>query len=160
MDALLEKHDHLKPNFTNSVFGCMTFNLGPRTVTVAHKDFQNLPAGWCSITAAGDFDHTSGGHIILWDARMIIEFPSGATILIPSALIRHSNTTIQSHESRYSLTQYSAGGLFRWVECGFMSQKAFKAAGGQYQMTGNERWLRGVELFSTWSELCPGPPSV
>ncbi|EIW55165.1 uncharacterized protein TRAVEDRAFT_39488 [Trametes versicolor FP-101664 SS1] len=120
LSALLEKDSRLRPNFRNSVFGSITFNLGPQTVTCRHTDFQNLPAGWCAITAIGDFDPVEGGHIILWEAQLVIEFPPGSTILIPSAVIHHSNTTIRPHESRYSITQYSAGGLFRWVECGFM----------------------------------------
>ncbi|KAH9849136.1 hypothetical protein C2E23DRAFT_738068 [Lenzites betulinus] len=155
MEALLAKHPHLRRNFTNSVFAAATFNLGPQTVTFRHTDHQNLPAGWCAITALGEYDYTAGGHLILWDARMIVEFPPGSTILMPSALIRHSNTTVQPHEVRYSLTQYSAGGLFRWVECGFRTQKSFKAAGGSYRVTGEERWRQGLDMFSTWGELRP-----
>ncbi|KAI0652179.1 hypothetical protein C8Q79DRAFT_997324 [Trametes meyenii] len=117
LDALEAHHPRLKRNFKNSVFARITFNLGPRTVTYIHIDQNNLPAGLCAITALGDFDPTLGGHLILWDLGLIIEFPPGATILIPSALLRHSNAAIRPGETRYSLTQYSAGGLFRWVEC-------------------------------------------
>lgn len=34
-----------------------------------------------------------------------------------------------------------------------MSQKDFDARGKKHPITGNERWLRGVSMFSTWSEL-------
>ncbi|KAF4586922.1 hypothetical protein EYR40_010939 [Pleurotus pulmonarius] len=44
--------------------------------------------------------------------------PPGATLLIPSALVQHSNLPIQNGERQYSMTQYSAGGLFRWVRNG------------------------------------------
>ncbi|OSD07796.1 hypothetical protein PYCCODRAFT_1441668 [Trametes coccinea BRFM310] len=129
LNALLQHHPSLRRNFAGSVFGSATFNLGPQTATDPHIDHLNLPAGLCAITALGRFDHRLGGHLILWDLGLIIEFPPGATVLIPSALLCHSNTAVQPHETRYSMTQYSAGGLFRWVECGFQSQKAFDAAG-------------------------------
>lgn len=156
LSALQKRDSSLTRNFSNSVFGSITFNLGPQTVTQRHTDFQNLPAGWCAITAAGNFDPTESAHIILWELKLVIEFPPGSTILIPSAVIHHSNTTLRPHETRYSITQYSAGGLFRWVECGFMSQKDFDAKGLKHRISGDERWKRGLEMFSTWSELSSG----
>ncbi|KAJ7791104.1 hypothetical protein B0H13DRAFT_2394385 [Mycena leptocephala] len=41
-------------------------------------------------------------------------FPPGSTLLIPSALVQHSNVPIRAHEQRSSITQYTAGSLFRW----------------------------------------------
>jgi hypothetical protein len=67
-------------------------------VTFPHLDFANLAWGWCAITALGDFDPDKGGHLILWDLKLIIRFPPGSTILIPSTLIHHSNTSIHPHE--------------------------------------------------------------
>ncbi|KAH9857662.1 hypothetical protein C2E23DRAFT_719904 [Lenzites betulinus] len=153
MDTLLKRDGMLEPNFNKSAFAAATFNLGPQVATHVHIDHQNLPAGWCTVTAIGDFNPKLGGHILLWDLKLMIEFPPGALILIPSAILRHSNTVIGSGERRYSFTQFSAGGLFRWVECGFQTQKMFKDAGGVFSMTGSERWLRGVEMWSTWEEL-------
>ncbi|KAI0650189.1 hypothetical protein C8Q79DRAFT_998092 [Trametes meyenii] len=157
LDALEARHPRLKRNFKNSVFARITFNLGPKTVTYVHIDQNNLPAGLCAITALGDFDPELGGHLILWDAGLVIEFPPGVTILIPSALLRHSNTAIRPGETRYSLTQYSAGGLFRWVECGFKTQKAFEAEGGTFKLSGSERWAKGLSLYSKWSDLLDPP---
>lgn len=156
IEKLKQRHPSLKMNFTNSVFGSATFNLGPQVVTRDHVDNLNLPAGWCAITAIGDYDPTEGGHVILRDFRLIIEFPPGALILLPSAMLRHSNTTVRANERRYSFTQYSAGGLFRWVECGFTTQAKFLAKGNKFKMTGRERWNQGVQMFSTWQELCEG----
>ncbi|KAH9856102.1 hypothetical protein C2E23DRAFT_722695, partial [Lenzites betulinus] len=153
LQAILSKDRTLRPNFKKSVFGAATFNLGPRVATYVHTDYQNLPAGWCAITAIGDFDPTKGGHLVLWDLGLIIEFPPGSLILIPSAILRHSNTTVSPQEHRYSFTQYSAGGLFRWVECGFISQKQFYKEGGVYTMSGEERWRRGIAMWSTRDEL-------
>ncbi|KAI0628282.1 hypothetical protein C8Q77DRAFT_1068206, partial [Trametes polyzona] len=147
-------HDpDLRPNFERSVFAAASANLGPRVVTYAHTDHLNLPSGWCAITAIGDFNPKQGGHLLLWDLNIMIEFPPGALILIPSAILRHSNTSIGEDERRYSFTQYSAGGLFRWVECGCRTQKQFTGEGGAYSITGQERWLRGVGMWSTMEEL-------
>ncbi|KAJ7281713.1 hypothetical protein C8J57DRAFT_1056475 [Mycena rebaudengoi] len=98
-----------------SVFAACTFNFGPPTVTLPHVNAANLAWGWCAITAFGNFNPDLGGHLILWDLRLIICFPPGSTIMIPSALLRHSNVSIQQGEARYSFTQFTASGLFRWV---------------------------------------------
>ncbi|KAJ7811810.1 hypothetical protein B0H14DRAFT_2378080, partial [Mycena olivaceomarginata] len=121
MDELHKWNSMLLHNFPRnvSVFAAATFNFGPRTVTFSHLDFANLAWGWCAITALGDFDPDRGGHLILWDLKLIIRFPPGSTILIPSALIRHSNTSIQAHEKRFSFMQYTSAGIFRFVDNGF-----------------------------------------
>ncbi|KAF8139523.1 hypothetical protein K438DRAFT_1785611 [Mycena galopus ATCC 62051] len=91
------------------------------TVTRCHVDGLNLAWGWCSITALGNFDADYGGHLVLWDLKLVIRFPAGSTILLPSATLRHSNVGIAEEETRYSFTQFSAAGLFRWVDNGFKS---------------------------------------
>ena len=90
---------------------------------------------------------------MLWDLKLIIEFPPGSTILIPSALFYHSNIAVADDEVRYSLTQYSAGGIFRWVACGFQSQKQFESNGNVHAETGSERWVKGLEMLSTLEEI-------
>nr|GAT52793.1 predicted protein [Mycena chlorophos] len=123
MDALFNWDPRLRRIFRRgtSVFPSCTFNFGPQTVTVPHLDLLNLAWGWCFITALGNFDPNKGGHLILWDLKRFIRFPPGATIAIPSALLRHSNVQIQQDETRYSFTQFAAGGLFRFVENGSSS---------------------------------------
>ncbi|KAL7278117.1 hypothetical protein ACG7TL_008088 [Trametes sanguinea] len=153
MDALLHHHRGLRRNFVNSVFASATFNVGPQTVARTHTDHLNLPAGLCAITALGSFDAEAGGHLILWDLKLVIKFPPGATVLIPSALLCHSNTALQPGETRFSLTQYSAGGLFQWVECGFKPQGAVSAAGKKRYARGEEHWNEGLARFSRASEL-------
>ena len=77
-----------------------------------HRDAANLVYGWCAITALGNFNPTRGGHLILWDMKLVVEFPPSATVLIPSSLVVHSNTRLQEGEECMSFTQYAAGGLF------------------------------------------------
>ncbi|KAJ7258331.1 hypothetical protein C8J57DRAFT_1516229 [Mycena rebaudengoi] len=51
--------------FLNSIWSACTFNMGPKTCALGHRDFSNLASGWCSIMALGYFDYTKGGHLIL-----------------------------------------------------------------------------------------------
>ncbi|KAF7975687.1 hypothetical protein HWV62_8797 [Athelia sp. TMB] len=144
--------------FRRTVFAASTLNLGPRTVSLDHTDHQNLAFGMCAVTALGSFDHKRGGHLILWDLKLVIEFPPGSTVLIPSAILRHSNTTIRDGEMRYSFTQYTAGGLFRWVEHGFRGEKAFLASltkkqRAEEQERAQGRWVKGMSMYSTIDEL-------
>ena len=106
-----------------------------------------------AIVALGDYDPSKGGHLLLWDLKVAVRFPPGALIFLPSAILRHSNVAVGPSERRYSFTQYTAGGLFRWFECGFQSQKAFEAKGNKHRRTGWERWEEGVQRFSTLEEL-------
>ncbi|KAI9059332.1 hypothetical protein FKP32DRAFT_1580108, partial [Trametes sanguinea] len=153
LDALCARHPELRRNFDRSDFACITFNMGPRTATIPHRDHLNLPFGWCAITALGDFDPERGGHLVLWDLQMLIEFPPMSTILIPSAILTHSNIDIGPQERRYSLTQYSAGGLFRWVSCGFQSARSAGMSTKQLSVGGQRRWTEGIGLMSHLSEL-------
>ncbi|KAJ7462645.1 hypothetical protein B0H11DRAFT_1734876 [Mycena galericulata] len=156
MDALHGWDESLPRFLQNSVFAAATFNFGPRTVTLPHLDFANLAWGWCAITALGDFDPNRGGHLILWDLRLVIRFPPGSTIFIPSALLRHSNVAIQQGEKRFSFTQYTAAGIFRFVYNKFRTEKSVKHA----QMSAAEkakraeqrknRWFEGLKMLKQW----------
>ncbi|KAJ7668823.1 hypothetical protein B0H14DRAFT_2424732, partial [Mycena olivaceomarginata] len=155
MDRLHEWNPALLRNFPAdvSVFAAATFNFGPRTVTFPHLDFANLAWGWCAITALGDFDPDRGGHLILWDLKLIIRFPPGSTILIPSALIRHSNTSIQAHETRFSFTQYTSAGIFRFVDNGFKSDQLVNDLGilvakrAERLEARKTRWAEGLKMY-------------
>ncbi|KAI0361618.1 hypothetical protein OH77DRAFT_1444298 [Trametes cingulata] len=156
-DTLTSLCDHdrtLHRNFTRSPFGCATFNLGPQCVCLPHRDHLNIAWGMCAISAFGDYNPVEGGHIVLWEFGMVIEFPPGSTILIMSAIVGHSNTAIKENEHRYSFTQYSAGGLFRWAESGFKPANSQPRANAeQARRDGLERWERGVGMLSMWDEL-------
>ncbi|KAJ7794774.1 hypothetical protein B0H14DRAFT_2392291 [Mycena olivaceomarginata] len=148
----------LRPNFLGSVFAACTFNFGPRAICASHLDFANLVWGWCAITALGNFDPDYGGHLILWDLGLVIRFPPGSTILIPSALIRHSNVPIRAHEQRGSFVQYTAGGLFRWVRNGFKTSEAWYSSASCTQLEEREeedkvRWEQGMNMLSIINDL-------
>jgi hypothetical protein len=156
--ALLALWKPMRHNFVGSIFAACTFNFGPRAVCVPHIDFANLAWGWCAITALGDFDPDLGGHLILWDLRLVIRFPPGSTILIPSALIRHSNVPIRPHEHRCSFVQYTAGGLFRWIWNGFKTAEAWEKSASpkdkaERAAENARRWEEGVAMYSCIDDL-------
>jgi hypothetical protein len=124
--GLLYEHDKgLKRPFPRSVWAAMSFNLGPVTICYWHTDWGNLTYGVCIITSSGKFDLMLDGHLILWECSLVIQFPPGASIIIPSAIISHLNIPIQPHETQYLFTQYAASGLFRWVEHGFQKEENY-----------------------------------
>lgn len=148
-------------NFPNSVFPSVTNNHGPKAASYDHLDYANAAGGWCSITSAGTFDPKHGGHLILFDIAKVIEFPPGSTILLPSAVMRHGNTSVREGETRVSMTQYAAGALFRWVDNGFIRQKDTSKAHKDYMAaTAGERFKNLLNLYSTLDSLQADRDSV
>jgi hypothetical protein len=158
LQALFDHHPGLQHNFTNSIYPAVTYNLGPQSVTFDHVDDLNRPLGWCAVTNAvpndGGFDHQKSAHLYLKQLKLVIEFPPAATSLFPSAVINHGNTPLSPNETRYSITQYAAGGLFRWVKYGFRTAKQVLAQGGRTLKDAldgapGKRLNDGLDLFST-----------
>ncbi|KAJ7239440.1 hypothetical protein C8J57DRAFT_1086376, partial [Mycena rebaudengoi] len=159
LKQLFQHHPKLRHNFKKSVYPVVTFNCGPTTATYEHTDFKNKAGSWCAITSAGLFDHTKGGHLYLRQFKLVIEFPSGTTTLIPSATVAHGNTPLQPGETRCSVTQYVPGALSRWVKYGFKSGKKLLAEEGGRALkaaidgVAGERAARALSLFSKPAEL-------
>ncbi|KAJ7192618.1 hypothetical protein GGX14DRAFT_379917 [Mycena pura] len=156
-DALHRKMPDLGRNFAKSVFSCAAFNFGPKVCTFKHRDILNVPFGWCAVTAMGEFDHRTGGHLVLWDLELVVEFPHAATILLPSATIAHSNIPVGVDEMRGSFTQYTPGGLIRYVDNGFRTegelQEEDPAEYARLLALKATRWDMGISLLSTVEEL-------
>lgn len=158
LDAMLNKMPGLQRNFDKSIFACSAFNFGPAACTCAHRDCMNCPFGWCAIQALGVFDHTGGGHLVLDDLKLVIEFPVGSLILLPSAVLAHANTTIQPGERRASFTQFTAGDLFRFVDNNFKTEESFRKSVSKKVFTAKmkekeTRWELGLEKWSTVEDL-------
>lgn len=166
LDLLFTHDPGLRRNFSNSIYPAMTINAGPSTVSLGHTDSGNVPGGICTLTALGDYDYRLGGHLILFDLGLIIEFPPGSTILLPSATLRHGNTTIQRGESQYSIAQYCSGGLIRWVRYGFRTRgDILREEGGTERLSriegeGDERWQEALAMFSTVEDLAKDQAKV
>ncbi|KAG6849093.1 hypothetical protein H0H93_011361 [Arthromyces matolae] len=158
MHTFTNQQPDLVRNWPRSVFSSAVWNLGPRTTCYKHLDFANVPFGLCAITALGSFNPTLTGHIVLWKLNLVIEFPPGATALVPSAVIPHGNTPVQFNESRFSFTQYCSGGLFRWMEHGMQGDRTyFESLSEDDKLANHEkdarRWELGLSLLTTEEEL-------
>lgn len=106
----------------------------------------------CSVTPYGTYDPTRGGHLILWDLHLVIEFPAGSTILLPSAIVAHSNVKVAKHERRYSFAQYTAGALFRWVDNHCMTRAKYLSSLSSEELEDDRarnaaRWQYGLSLL-------------
>lgn len=157
-ELLLARHRRLRRNFSRSVWASAALNFGPKTITARHRDYANLPFGICTVTALGKYDSTKGGHIILWELGLVIEFPPGSTVLLPSAAVSHSNTPIAAKERRASFTQYSAGRLFRWVQHGYQTEAKFREGMSDEEKDrvaaeNRERCKLGLSLFPKLTDL-------
>ncbi|THU78007.1 hypothetical protein K435DRAFT_701052, partial [Dendrothele bispora CBS 962.96] len=141
-------------NFSKSAFAAATFNFDEQTETMEHVDYFNYIVGWCGITSLGRFNHTKGGHVILWDLRIVIEFPAGTSMIIPSCYLRHSNTSIAPGETRQSFTEYSASGLFRYMDDGMKTRVSMSI--DEREMKKRDAWEKAreaIRIYSTFNEL-------
>ncbi|EIN03453.1 hypothetical protein PUNSTDRAFT_31403, partial [Punctularia strigosozonata HHB-11173 SS5] len=111
-----EKFDpSLQFPFPKSVFSMATFNLGGCVFTERHFDVCDFAGGLCSIQALGNYNHKKCGHLVLYELRLVIEFPPRSEASIPSACVSHSNIPVtEEDEFRASFTQYTLGGLCQW----------------------------------------------
>ncbi|KAJ3807780.1 hypothetical protein F5876DRAFT_47421 [Lentinula aff. lateritia] len=160
-NVLRQKLPHLPDNFPGfSEFAAAAFNLGGNIWTFKHRDFLNWPFGWCAITALGNFDPGRTAQLILWELKLVIDFPHGATVLIPSGVITHSNTPVATGDTRMSFTQYTAGAIFRWVENGCRTERELEVANPKgwaaMQAGKDEAYIRHINNFSTIDELTAG----
>ncbi|TRM55357.1 hypothetical protein BD626DRAFT_361389, partial [Schizophyllum amplum] len=157
-EALAGHLNDISFNFATTVWAAVTINFGPRTISLRHRDYANLAWGWCPITALGKFNPDDGGHLVLWDLGLVVRFPPGSTIAIPSGMLTHSNTTIGARETRFSVTQYTAGAIFRWVDQGYQTKDDFvkKMTTVEYKAflaTEERRFKEGLAMFSTLDDL-------
>ncbi|KAI9568137.1 hypothetical protein HD554DRAFT_2022563, partial [Boletus coccyginus] len=161
---LYRSSPQLRPPYETSIMPAAAYNLGPATVCLPHRDSANLSFGICAITALGRFNPKTGGHLVLRELGLVIEFPPGATVLIPSAVLTHYNLKISEGETRYSFTQYAAGSLFCYVENGMRSEqdvtrdlKLSPLEKERHAEARRERWNHGMALFPHISDYKVAP---
>ncbi|KAJ7829913.1 hypothetical protein B0H13DRAFT_1655419 [Mycena leptocephala] len=99
----------------SSIFSAATFELGgPHRQTYAGLPDRHQPGTWSILTSLGNYAPMVGGHIILWDLGLVVSFPAGSSILIPTSVLRYSFVRVRPGERRYSLIQWAGAGIFRW----------------------------------------------
>ncbi|KAJ6458778.1 hypothetical protein C8R45DRAFT_843668 [Mycena sanguinolenta] len=128
------------------------------SVLPPHLDGNNKADGMCLIGALGSFNPDIGGHIVLWDYNCIIRFPPGCNSLIPSTVITHSNTPVAENEEHFSLIQYSASSLFRWVANGFQCDRDWFASATAADINRHEeacktRCATTLQQFLRWKDI-------
>ncbi|KAK7439175.1 hypothetical protein VKT23_017665 [Stygiomarasmius scandens] len=153
---LVQHHPNLIPSLPGAFLACHV-NLGPHTCPVAHTDWKNHANSMCPTTAIGNFDPDKGGEMVLHDLKLIIRFPPASSMAFMSANIGHEIIPIQPNEKRFSIAQFSASGLWRWVHNGFMSDIDFLAqASLEEQQTwrhfrDHELWDQMLEEMQVWN---------
>ncbi|KAF8076820.1 hypothetical protein FPV67DRAFT_1406050 [Lyophyllum atratum] len=157
LSPLFDRLTYLRRIFPESIFPAAAFNFGPDVYTNLHRDCSNVAAGWCAIYALGVFDSKKGGHLVLPDLKIVLEFPPGSLIFIPSATLMHGNIPVQAGDSRVSFTQYCGGGLFRYVDNGYRTETQLrKEDPGEHQRMcalKAVRWKTDLDLYSKLGDI-------
>ncbi|KAJ7062988.1 hypothetical protein B0H15DRAFT_794753 [Mycena belliarum] len=143
-----------------SVFSAATFELGgPHSRThPSGTPYRHQAAGWSILTALGSYSSMRGGHIILWDLGLVVSFPVGSSILIPTGLVRYSFVTVRPNERRYSLLQWAGSGIPRWFRNGKRSDVEFAVNATREEHVAREErrqaaHAEALDLFPIEAEL-------
>ena len=106
-----------------SVFTTASFDFNDGRPCRIHDHHPNGSLGWCSLYAGGDYDPTTGGHLYLPQVQLLIEFPPGATVLLPSNLV-YGIVPVAPGQTRYTFSQYIPADLIRYVDNGFCTRRS------------------------------------
>jgi hypothetical protein len=143
MDVTTRAFPSCKLPFRKLPFAQFTFNVGPRCCSKRHYDHLNEAIGWCLVSPFGHWDHTLGGHIILHKLKLIVEFPPGSSLLLPSALVAHENISISTEERRMVITAYTSGSFFQYADNQFTTLKTIPS--NVYIEDGESVWRRALK---------------
>lgn len=88
---------------------------------------------------------------------MVVEFPSGSTVLIPGATVTHSHVPVEKDETRVSFMQHTPGEIFKWLDNGGRTDQELQREDPfeyvrMYELR-EGRWEEGLERFSTLEQL-------
>ncbi len=154
MLKILRADSSLRPPFP-TVFAEVSFQ-GDRSLEMKrHCPSDHFAAGWTAVLSLGRYDHTRGGHIVLWDWNVVVEMPPRSLFYFPSGVLRYSFLPVAPSEERCAIVFHSGGGLFLWAGCGY---RPFSGVGPNSSSTGWERWQEAADLFSHSSSLAMDRP--
>ena len=96
--------------FCTAFAGCVV-NLGGQdpVQTAPHRDVKESIYGYSCVVPAGDY---SGGALILYDLKLIVELGPGDVIFFPDSLIHHANEDVQGNRS--SIVAFTQENLFHY----------------------------------------------
>ncbi|KAK6984036.1 hypothetical protein R3P38DRAFT_2577012 [Favolaschia claudopus] len=147
-----------------SVFSAATIEFGGPHLRLNHRgdphDF--LPGDWCIITSVGKYRYLHGGHIILWDFGIVVQFPPGTHIFIPAGLIRYSFVKVQPHETRYSIVQWAGSGIQRFLDNNNRTDLEFAKFATEVEYAAREaqrqrQHVHALDVFPRVNEVEEGP---
>lgn len=146
-----EDNPGLKRLFAGCCYAACHFNLD-RASTLIHADYWNVIFGMCGVYSSGPYDYKRSGHLIMWSLGIVVEFPPGCAILLPSAPVEHSNTPLAEGERRSSIAFFVSAGLARWYHNGYMSDKEYLNRASEQQKKAwmdyrDTLWELGMELW-------------
>ncbi|KAG6809367.1 hypothetical protein H0H92_000528 [Tricholoma furcatifolium] len=156
LDPLFEELTYLWRIFDKCVFPTAAFNFGGNVFTKMHRDCMNAAVGWCGIIALGTFNPTESGHMVFPDLKLVVEYPPGSVIFIPSATLTHGNLPVVNGE-RLSFTLYCSGNLFRYVDNGFRTKSQLEREDpityAELEEVNATRWMENLKLYSFFDDL-------
>jgi hypothetical protein len=106
------------------------------------------------MTAVGDVDHCTGGHLVFDELKMVFELANGNTILFPSALLTHWNMMVQPHETQRSIVFWTCGKSIRYyVMGGKLLNSLSQMERKELKELELQDWCDGLQHFLTLEEL-------
>ena len=152
LSGLFEHIPDLQRNFARSVFPTASFDFSNGRPCRVHDVHPNGSAGWVALFAGGDFDPTTGGHLYLPQVQLVIEFPPGATILIPSTLV-YGIIPVPEGQTRYTFSQYIPIDVVRYIDNGYRTHKEGATTQDDTSRRLTTRTQGDLELLSCFNEL-------
>ncbi|KAG8757161.1 hypothetical protein FRC14_002301 [Serendipita sp. 396] len=151
---IMDKLPQDAPFWPGSPWTTATINLGPQTVTKAHTDSNNLAFGLCAVFVTGQFDSSSGGHLVLHDFKLVLETRPGDLFLFPSAVFTHGNTPVSKSENRKSIVWWICGNSARYFDMGSRPIGKLSTDGKKKQREWEESAFKdGLDRFLTLEQL-------
>lgn len=158
LERVVDNDPKLSVPIPGCAWAATHINFPPGSWCHAHTDHLNHVGGLCAVWALDEFNADKGGHIILWDLKLVVRFPPGNLILLPSALVKHGNISVYQGGKRSAFVLFSAAGLFRWVLNGMMSDAEFKESASAEDLKAWQEFRasqaqRNTERFPLWDDL-------
>jgi hypothetical protein len=93
LQQLFDHHMTTLPSTSTTRYSpLLPSTTGPQTISLKHTGSGNYFASSCHIHSGGSYNHKRNGHIFLFNLKLVVEFPAGSDILIPSGALAHGNT--------------------------------------------------------------------
>ncbi|KAJ7612809.1 hypothetical protein DFH06DRAFT_1344896 [Mycena polygramma] len=105
-----------------------------------------------ALTSLGNYDGSDEGEIVVWPDKTVINFPVGATVLIPSCL-PYSFTAVQSPGYQMVLAQSCEQSLAQFVANGFAADFALVDQSMRSAVLRKSEAVAAAAMYGTLKEL-------